>query len=103
MTRDDTITAEFDPPLDKGIERHVHVLVCAGIETYESCEGGAGHAYAEPTVCFHGDRAEGFRALTVALRSDLPVKALGRVWRVLDGEPVGPEWQMTFYAHDEKQ
>ena len=32
----------------------------AGIETFESCPGGPGHAYAEPTVRFYGDRSEGF-------------------------------------------
>jgi hypothetical protein len=32
------------PDLDPGIVRAVRVLVEAGIETFESCEGGPGHA-----------------------------------------------------------
>lgn len=74
----------------------VNVLTSAGIETFESCEGGAGHAYPEPTIRFHGHRAEGFRALAVALEYGLRVKDLRRVWPVLDGEPTGPYWEMVF-------
>lgn len=58
----------FEPPLDKGIEQYVRILYGAGIETYESCEGGPGHAYPEPTIRFHGDRSGGFRALAIALQ-----------------------------------
>lgn len=59
----------FDPPLDPGIERAVSVLRAAGIETFESCEGGAGHAYPQPTVRFHGNRAEGLRGLAQAMNN----------------------------------
>ena len=31
------------PPLDTGIEEIVNILISAGIETFESCEGGKGH------------------------------------------------------------
>lgn len=86
----------FDPPLDPGIEGAVRALSDAGIETFESCEGGAGHAYAEPTVRFHGDHAEGLRALAIAMRAALPVRELRRVWPVLDNEPTGPWWELTF-------
>jgi hypothetical protein len=91
---------EYDPPLDAGIEDAVNKLNRAGIETYESCEGGPGHAYPEPTIRFHGERAEGFRALSVALQNNLPVRGLKRVWGILDGEPVGPTWELTFFAKD---
>ena len=86
----------FDPPLDPGVERYVRVLGAFGIETRESCQGGAGHAYPEPTVRFLGDRAEGFRALAIALQHGLPVADLRRVWPINDGEPVGPYWDITF-------
>jgi hypothetical protein len=56
--------------------RYVDVLDAAGIETYESCEGGEGHFYAEPAVCFYGARGQGFRALTVALQHGFPVRVL---------------------------
>ena len=90
---------EFDPPLDKGIEKAVRVLVAADVETYESCEGGVYHAYPEPTIRFHGDKYEGFRALVIALKHSLPVKSLRRIWQINDGEPFGPEWEMTFWRH----
>lgn len=84
------------PSLDPGIADAVAVLMRAGIETFESCEGGQGHAYAEPTVRFHGERAEGFRALTAALENGLKVTDLRRVWPVIDGEPTGPWWEIVF-------
>lgn len=88
---------DFEPPLDEGIARFVVILNEAGIETYESCEGGTGHAYPVPTVRFHGERSEGFRALAVALQHALPVQDLRRIWNIIDGEPVGPHWEMTFH------
>ncbi len=41
---------EFDPPLDPGISEFVAVLQSKGVETYESCQGGDGHAFFEPTI-----------------------------------------------------
>ena len=86
----------YDSPLDTGIAPFVEALNEDGIETFESCEGGEGHAYPEPTVRFHGDRSEGFQALALAQRRDLPVAALRRAWPVEDGEPTGPWWELTF-------
>jgi hypothetical protein len=83
-------------PLDDGIKPYVLALNAAGVETFESCEGGDGHALPEPTIRFHGDRAEGFRALAEAQRSGLPVASLRRAWPILDQEPTGPWWEMTF-------
>jgi hypothetical protein len=88
---------EYSPPLDKGIEREVEILNEYGIETYESCEGGTGHSYPEPTVRFHGERSEGFKALAIALQNDLKPSNLRRIWNIIDGEPDGPHWEMTFY------
>ena len=88
--------SEYDPPLDPGIRRVVEALNAGGISTFESCEGGEGHAYAEPTVRFHGDRGEGFKALATAMQAGLPVSELRRVWPVNDGEPTGPWWELTF-------
>jgi hypothetical protein len=88
---------DADPAaLDAGIRRAVVVLRGAAVETFESCEGGPGHAYLEPTVRFHGDGAEGFRALAVAMQNGLAVRALRRAWRVREGEPEGPWWELTF-------
>lgn len=76
--------------------REVNALQSAGIETFESCQGGADHAFLEPTVRFHGDRSEGFRALAVAMQVGLPVNSLRRAWPVIDGDPTGPYWELTF-------
>lgn len=84
--------------LDPGIARYVDVLDAAGIETYESCQGGEGHSYPEPAVRFHGERGQGFRALAVALQHGLPVRAVRRIWTVdEDGHPHGPHWEMSFW------
>ena len=82
--------------LDKGIRRYVEILVSNGIETYESCEGGRGHAYPEPTIRFYGEIAEGFRALAIAIENGLPVDEIRRFWSVQDLQPVGPDWAITF-------
>lgn len=87
---------EYDPPLDAGIARHVEALRAAGVETFESCEGGPGHAYPEPTVRFFGDQSEGFRALSAAMKSGLNVSALRRAWPIVENEPTGPWWELTF-------
>ena len=82
--------------LDPGIRRIVEILKENGIESFESCEGGPGHAYFEPTVCFYGQQSEGFKALAIALQNGLRVSELRRYYSVEDGEPVGPKWAMTF-------
>lgn len=87
---------DFNSPLDARIAPVVIALRLAGVETFESCEGGVGHAYPEPTVRFHGNQPEGFRALAAAMEAGLKVAALRRVWPILDKEPTGPWWEMTF-------
>ncbi len=83
--------------LDPGIARYVDVLNASGVETFESCEGGDGHAFTEPTIRFYGERGEGFRALSIAVQHDLPVSELRRYWQVnRAGEPEGPHWELTF-------
>ena len=82
--------------LDDGVAEYVHALRAAGVETFESCEGGPGHAYPEPTVRFFGERAAGWKALSAAHVLDLPVLALRRTWPINDGEPNGPYWEMVF-------
>lgn len=88
---------EYDPPLDPGIAEYVVSLNEEGVDTYESCEGGPGHSYAEPTIRFHGDQAEGFRVMAIAQRKRLPIKAVRRIWTVEDGEPHGPFWELVLW------
>ena len=98
-----TTLAVNEPPwksIDKGIRREVRVLWEAGIHTTESCEGSRGHSFPEPTVRFAGGQAEGFRALAIANENGLRVSELRRVWQIIDGEPVGPEWEMVFYHQE---
>lgn len=89
-------SSQFDPPLDAGINTAVLALRGHGVNTFESCEGGPGHAYPDPTVRFHGDTSEGFRALAAAMKEGLPVAELRRVWPIQDKEPTGPWWEITF-------
>lgn len=84
-------------PIDPGIVRAVRALVEAGIQTYESCEGGPGHSRDRPTVMFRGSQFAGWEALGVAMRVGLPVRAIQRVWSIIDGEPVGPDWEIVFH------
>ena len=86
----------FDPPLDKSIKTAVEILQRDGVETFESCQGGNGHAYPEPTIRFHGHKEEGFRAVAVALNAGLNVAELRRVYSIEDGELKGPWWELTF-------
>ena len=86
-----------DLPLDRWIGFAVKVLRDAGIETFESCEGGKGHAFPEPTVRFHGTSTTGFHAFSVATENGLPVLAVRRCWLVTDGELRGPCWEIVFY------
>lgn len=85
---------DLKPHLDPGIREVVKLLRDAGVETFESCQGGTGHAFHEPTVRFYGHRDQGFHVLAVLLRHGIPVGALRRYWTVIDGEPVGPHWEV---------
>ena len=87
----------FEPPLDDEIREIVVTLIANGVETFESCEGGIGHSYTEPTVRFEGDSSEGLRALSVALANGLPVKELKRSWGIQEKMVHGPWWELIFW------
>lgn len=85
--------------IDQGIAREVRIMQAAGIETFESCEGGPGHAYLEPTVRFHGTPEAGWRALGVCFSNGLKATCLRRIWNIQEShEPTGPYWEITFKA-----
>lgn len=86
-----------DLPLDRWIGYAVKVLRDVGIETYESCQGGPGHAFPDPTVRFHGTSTTGFTAFSVARDHGLPVYAVRRFWSITDGELTGPSWEIVFH------
>ena len=84
--------------IDPGIEKELRILRENGIETTQSCQGGQGHPFPEPTIRFCGGRAAGFKAVEIAITFGLKMSELRRVWNMQDGELTGPEWEMTFYA-----
>ena len=82
---------------DRGISRAVKILQDNGVEIYESCEGGSGHSFPEPTVRFEGGPGDGWRAVGVCLSYGLPILCLRRLWHILDGNDVtGPSWEIVF-------
>jgi hypothetical protein len=93
------INEELYNALGEGVRDVVKILMDANVETFESCQGGEGHAYPEPTVRFHGERSEGFRALAVVMQAGIRVLHLRRLWRIDDGEPTGPWWEIVIFPH----
>lgn len=94
------MTPEIPAGLDAGIAHEVRTLLANGVETVESCQGGQGHPFPEPTVRFAGGISEGPRALGIALQNGLRLTTLRRVWEIIDGEMTGPLWEMTFHHPD---
>lgn len=86
-----------DMELDPGIRDAVLILRAGGIETFESCEGGAGHAFSEPTVKFYGSSWAGYRALAVAMEHGLRVRRVQMVYGVVNGHPEGPWWELVLH------
>ena len=83
--------------LDPGIELFVNILRELGIDTIQSCEGGPGHSYSQPTIDFCGAKYEGFIAYAYAMNCRFPVKDISRVWHSREDGLDGPIWRMTFY------
>jgi hypothetical protein len=85
--------------VEPGIQYAVDVLRAGGIDTFESCEGGAGHACAKPTVRFHGGTYEGYRAFAVAMERGLPVRHLHYAFTATNGHLESPCWELVFDDH----
>jgi hypothetical protein len=66
--------------LDKGIRPAVEILQKGGFETTESCEGGDGHCYSEPTVRFLGSEFDLFKAYQHCEQNKLNVDCVRRVF-----------------------
>jgi hypothetical protein len=90
---------DFYRSLDAGIRFAVRVLHATGIETCQSCQGGKGHAYDQPTVDMiaTGDDASGFRALAALADYGLPVRDLAILWNIKNGLPYEKLWRVTFF------
>lgn len=94
------LRSEHQPPweeLDDGILPIVKVFYEEGIETFESCQGGPGHCFPEPTVRFYGGIDQGWKAFHIAVQYNLRPTSLRRTYSIQDKEPVGPDWEMTFH------
>lgn len=87
---------EVDLPLDPGIRYAVLILRAGGVETCESCEGGPGHAFPDPTVKFFGNAWAGYQAFAVAMTHGLPVLELRHMWDCEAGQLAGPYWELVF-------
>jgi len=85
---------KFSTSLDREIEKAVHVLVSAGIETFERFPSAERRALLEPAIRFHGGDTEGFLALAAALEAGLNVSELRRTRPIIDGHPIGPSWEL---------
>ena len=96
--RDKMESEAFYQSLDTGIRFAVRVLHAHGFDTCQSCQGGKGHSYDEPTVemVAQGDDAEGFGALAALRAYGLPVCAVAIVWPVQNGLPYEKNWRITF-------
>lgn len=89
---------DVDLALDAGIRKAVLILRRGGVETFESCQGGAGHPFSDPTVKFHGGQGAGYHALAVALDHGLAVARLQRCYHLNGSELEGPWWELVFRA-----
>jgi len=85
-----------DLEIDPGIRRAVLILRRAGVETFESCDGGDGHAFPEPTIKFHGNAWAGFKAFAIAKENGLPAARIQYVWHEVNGHLHGPWWEIVF-------
>lgn len=76
----------------------VRVLHASGFETCQSCQGGAGHAYHEPTVEMVATSSDalGFGALEALHAYGLPVSGVAINWPVHNGMPFEKNWRITF-------
>lgn len=84
-----------DSVLDPGIAPMVELLRIHGIETFESCQGGQGHAFSEPIIRFHGDLWQGYKVVTILMQHGFSLVSLRRYWTILYGELVGPKWEVV--------
>jgi hypothetical protein len=100
--RDRMMPEAWYAQIDRGVRFAVRVLHAAGgMETCQSCEGGAGHAYSEPSidlVAEGGHDATGFRALAALTAYGLDVHDVAIIWTCQHGLPYQRIWRVTLRA-----
>jgi hypothetical protein len=101
--------------LDLGIAPAVEILNRHGFITFESCQGGEGHCFHEPTVRFFGSEFDLIRAYEVCSCYGLNVYQAKRVYLKEDvymnniseqAMPIGIAWgkpfnELVFVIHSE--
>ncbi len=70
--------------IDKGIITAVELLRDYGFETFESCQGGAGHCFEDPTIRFFGSEFDLIRAWEICSLHGMEVFEAKRVYRKVD-------------------
>jgi len=102
MTKEKVDFASF---IDAGILPAVEILNEQGFETFESCQGGEGHCYEDPTVRFFGSEFDLIRAYETCRAFGLNVFEAKRVFRKADVyvdnntpavKSVGETWDKPF-------
>jgi hypothetical protein len=72
-----------DKNLDEQIKPIVELLRKYGFNTYESCQGGEGHAFPQPTIRFEGDEFDLIRAYELCEHFGYRPSEVSRVyWKV---------------------
>ena len=67
--------------IDEKILPAVRILNEHGFKTFESCEGGEGHVFNQPTIRFEGSEFDLIRAFEICQLYRLPVYEVKRVYR----------------------
>lgn len=76
--------SDMDLVIDELIRPAVDLLRKYGIETIESCQGGEGHAYREPTVRFVGDEIDIIRAMDICIAHGMCVSEGRKVFKKIE-------------------
>lgn len=91
--------------LDVGIAPAVRILLNHGFKTFESCEGGEGHAFHDPIIRFFGSEFDLIRAFEICEAHKLNIYEARRVFRKGDiydhnrtkkAMPIGIAWENPF-------
>jgi len=77
MKKTDTFLDGLDPEIRPAVE----ILNKHGFKTIESCQGGEGHCFSEPTVCFEGSEFDLIRAYEICEQYNLCLLEGHRVYR----------------------
>lgn len=100
------MSVNFSEFIDPLILPAVEVLNTHGFKTYESCQGGEGHCFPEPTVRFEGEEFDLIRAFSVCELYRLNVFAAKKVYmkgsiysndNTPEVKEKGSAWSKPFY------